>query len=305
MAETWRERLARGRVLLDGGLGASLIATGRVPTTGVADATLDAPELVLDAHRGFLAAGAEALFTNTFGANRPALAGGPHAARWRELNVAAVELARRAADEHGGAYVLGDLGPVGFWSRAEVEPPLPGRAPVAAPVASLADSYREQAAALVEAGVDGLVVETLPGAAEGRVALAALREVSDLPVTVCVTTTRRASGITTLAGEPAAEALASLAAAGADAVGLNCGEGSEALLEALTGCLAAVDVPLVAKPNAGLPTAGEDGPVHGQAPEAFAADLARALLLGAAAVGGCCGADARFIAALRACFGDR
>ena len=311
MDESWRERLARGRVLLDGGLGSSLIATGEVATTKVAGAALAAPELLLEVHRGFLAAGAEAVLTNTFGTSRPALAESDHAGRWEELNHAAVRLARQAADERGGAFVLGDIGPIGFWSRstsgASMSPrPASGTEDLSLPRAeALAAAYREHGALLIEAGVDALLVETLPGEAEALIALAALREVCDASITVSFTTTRADGVFTTLAGEPVVEVLANLEAAGADALGLNCGEGSEALLQALPECLAAVGVPLVAKPNAGQPIPGEWGPVYTQEPGAFAADLARATLLGVSAVGGCCGADERFIAALWACLGGR
>ncbi len=314
MDETWRERLTRGRVLLDGGVGSSLIASGEVATTKVAGAALMAPELLLEVHRGFLAAGAEALLTNTFGTSRPALADVDHAVRWEELNHAAVRLARQAADERGGAYVLGDIGPIGFWSgRAPAgSRPAPGARDSRSAAGysqqraeTLAVAYRDQGTLLVEAGVDALIVETLPNEAEGLIALAALREACDLSITVSFTTTRRDGVFTTLAGEPVAEVLANLAAAGADSVGLNCGEGSEALLPALPECLAAVDVPLLAKPNAGKPKPGEWGPIYTQEPGAFAADMARATLLGVSAVGGCCGADARFIAALWSCLGGR
>lgn len=317
MQETWLTRLKRGRLRLDGGLGSSLIATGQVGAAQVAAATVESPELLLEVHHGFLAAGAEVLFTNTFGASRPALAAGAYADRWEELNRTAVALAQRAAREHGGAHIVGDLGPIGLWSRehgATANSEGPAETAAAGPSSLgtpqkdtefLAGCYREQAAVLAQAGVDALVVETLPSEAEARLALAALRETCDLPIAISFTTTRSAEGFTTLAGEPVAEVLAALEAAGADALGLNCGEGSGALLEVLPACLAAVKVPLFAKPNAEQPTVGELGSVYLQSPEAFADDLARAVELGASAVGGCCGADARFIAALRARLADR
>jgi methionine synthase I (cobalamin-dependent) len=289
--ETFLSRLGRGGLLFDGAAGTALMEVGGLAPERVGLAGLERPGLLLDLHRDFLGAGSEVLLTGTFAACRAALAAvGAAALHPRALREAA-RLARRAADEsEAPRWVLGDLGPIGLWAR--------GAGP-----RELAAAYREEAQLLVEEGVDGLMIETLPGLFEASLALEAVGEVTQLPAVVSLSFHRGASGrLETLDGEPLPGVLAALDAAGAAALGLNCGEGSEALLEVLAECVAAVEAPLVARPSPGVP-AGERRAAR--TPEEFAADLEAAGRLGAAGLGGCCGADATFIAALRSRLGAR
>ncbi len=188
------------------------------------------------------------------------------------------------AREQKGVWVLGDLGPLGLWARG-------------AGARQLVAAYREEARLLTDQGLDGLIVETLPGLFEASLALESVREVTDLPVCISLSYHRGRDGeFATLDGESLPDTLGHLDAAGADALGLNCGEGSGALLEVLPACLAAVGSPLVARPSPGCLVRGVS---RSGRPGDFAGHLARAHELGAAGLGGCCGADADFIAALR------
>jgi methionine synthase I (cobalamin-dependent) len=189
--------------------------------------------------------------------------------------------------------VLADLGPTG-----QYRPPVGCGDPGAWRAA-----YSEQAAALAELGVDALHVETMGDLQEARVCLAAARAAAPgLPVLVSLTFDRRRRGFFTMMGDPLVESLAALAREGAAAVGANCSLTSPDMLdlarEALAA-LAALAIPLVLQPNAGQPRPSPEGLRYDQDPAAFAADQAAAARLGVRLVGGCCGTDPRFIAALR------
>lgn len=285
-------RLRAGPVLLlDGGLGSSLIERGL--TAGMApDAwNLERPDDVAAVHRSFVAAGSEAIHSNTFGGNRIRLARAGLADRLAEVNAAAVALARGA----GAAFVIGDLGPTG-----EYLPPVGAGDPEAWAASSL-----EQAKALVAAGVDGIHLETMSDLREARIGIAAVRSLSaDLPLLASLTFERKKRGFFTVMGDRLVPALQALREAGADVVGANCTLGSDDF-RALAAEALSAGLPIVLQPNAGQPEMEAGRVVYRQAPAAFADDLAAVLALPAdgggriAAVGGCCGCDIRFIAALR------
>lgn len=279
-------------VLLDGAMGSALIARG---LTGGGCAELwnvERPDDVLAVHAGYLAAGSVAIQTNTFGGSAGALASHGLASEMEALNIAGARLARRAVEQHGaqGRLVAGCMGPAG-----RCLPPVGDADP-----GELTDAFAAQAVALVAGGVDYLAIETMIDIEEALCALRGVRSATDLPVTVCLTFEKRPRGFFTMMGNPLQEALGILAAAGADAVGANCSIGSEAMLEACPVITAASPVPVVVKPNAGLPEIEDGQPVYRQSPEDFARDMAAMARMGVQAVGGCCGTDERFIAALRA-----
>jgi methionine synthase I (cobalamin-dependent) len=284
-------RLRAGPVLLlDGGLGSSLIERGL--TAGMApDAwNLERPGDVAAVHRSFVEAGSEAIHANTFGGNRIRLARAGLAGRLVEVNAAAVALARGA----GAAFVIGDLGPTG-----EYLPPVGAGNPEA-----WAAAFLEQAKTLVDAGVDGIHLETMSDLREAQIGLAAVRALSvDLPVLASLTVERKKRGFFTVMGDPLVPALQALRGAGADVVGANCTLGS-ADFRALAEEALSAGLPVVLQPNAGQPEVEAGRVVYRQTPEAFADDMAAVLALPVdgggriAAVGGCCGCDARFVAAL-------
>lgn len=290
MSESFLARLAAGRLLLDGGLGTTLASRAGVAPQRVGLLNLEAPELVRRVHLDFLAAGSEVLQTNTFAANRSALGRLGVAQHIGAVLGEGVRLARTCVEEAGRGFVVGNLGPIGAFAGEGERPSM----------AELGEQYRELARLFLEAGVEAFSLETFADLAEARTAIAALREVSELPICACVTFERHREGWRIPGGEALTQALRALEAAGADAVGVNCGLGSGALVEAVPTFVGAVAVPLIAKPNVGPPGGTRDAPTFEQEPEAFAADLLRLAQLGAAAVGGCCGADPRFIAALGA-----
>ncbi len=285
----FRERLAAGPCLLfDGGMGTLLMARGLAAGETPERWNLDRPREVTAIHRLYVEAGSEVVQTNTFGAHPLRLARAGLGGRCAEICAAAVAAARAA----GPSWVVGDLGPTGDYL-----PPVGSGDP-----AAIRCGYAAQARALAEAGVDALHIETQSDLREALLALEAAKSAApELPVLVSLTFERKPRGYFTVMGDRLVPALGALAAAGAEAVGANCSIASAEMAMLAQEALATVAARLVFQPNAGHPERDADGRLaYAQAPETFAADLAPLVGQGAAALGGCCGTDPRFIAALAA-----
>jgi methionine synthase I (cobalamin-dependent)/5,10-methylenetetrahydrofolate reductase len=265
--------LAAGPLLSDGGMGTSLVARGVAPDACFELLNATAPELVASVHRGFVEAGARLVMTNTFGASRYGLGRFGLADRVAELNLLGVELARGS-----GAIVAGSVGPL----RVRLAPF--GRV---RPEEAF-EAFAEQISAQAEAGVDLLAIETQTDLAEVEQAVAAARAVApELPLVVTMTFTRDDRTITDASPENVAERLAGL---GADALGVNCGEGpAQALRVARAMHPFAAAVPLVARPNAGGPLQIGGRFLYPATPEYVAENAASLLDEGVAVIGGCCG----------------
>jgi methionine synthase I (cobalamin-dependent) len=281
---SFASRLEAGPVLLlDGGLGTLLMARGLPAGLPPELWNVERPEQVTAAHRAYVEAGSEAVHTNSFGASPVRLAHFGLAERCEELNAAAVRAARAA----GPAFVIGDIGPTG-----EYLPPVGQGDP-----AAWRAGFLRQASALVAAGVDALHLETMSDLREALIALEAARAVAgSLPVLASQTFERKRRGFFTVMGNPLLDSLRALREAGAAAVGANCSIASEAMAELAREASPAVG-PLVVQPNAGQPRTTAQGLRYDQQPWEFAADLFP-LAGTVGALGGCCGTDPRFIAAL-------
>jgi methionine synthase I (cobalamin-dependent) len=282
-----RERLADGPcVLLDGGMGSMLLARGLAPGDAPERTNLQQPEIVAEVHAQYVKAGSEAVQTNTFGGNPIRLAHFGLADRCEEINRRAVDLARQARPR----FVIGDIGPTG-----EYLPPVG-----AGDVGRWAEGFEEQGRALIDAGVDALHIETMSDLREAEVALQTVRRSSaEIPVMVSLTFDRRKRGFFTIMGDPLGESLIRLSRNGATVIGANCSIASPDLRDLAAEALSGVPGRLVFQPNAGCPETTVDGIRYGQPPDEFAMDLAPLAAAGAAAIGGCCGTDPRFIDALR------
>ena len=281
--------LQRRGVLLDGGMGSSLIAQGLTAGGCTELWNLQHPDQVRAVHEGFLRAGSDVVQTNSFGGNAVGLSRHGAEDRLLELNMAAARIAQQAVQVVGHGVVAGNIGPTGLF-----------RPPVGtATVEELHGAFAHQVVALLEGGVDYFSLETFSDLEEARIAIAAIRAVSELPITACLTFDRKKRGFFTLMGDAPASAFETLRAEGACAVGANCSIGSEDLLAATAEMVEAAPVPLILKPNAGLPEIRDGRAVYEQTPAEFAADVAAMARQGAWAVGGCCGSDEHFIAALR------
>lgn len=281
--------LGAGRpVLLDGGMGTLLQDSGLEDGAPGELWNLENPDAVRAAHAAYADAGARLLTTNTFGGTRPRLDMHGLGDRIGEVNRTAARLARSVADEHG-LLVAGDLGPTG-----ELLAPLGTMTPEEAQ-----SLFAEQLTALVEGGIDLVLVETLSDLGEADAALAAAREVApDLPVAITMSFD---TNVRTMMGVRPGDAVAHLAAAGADAVGANCGRGPEEMeiiaaemVQARPG-----DLLLIAQSNAGLPHVVGDHFEYDATPGDLAAHATRLAELGIDLVGGCCGSTPAHITAMR------
>lgn len=277
------EALSRGGLVLDGAMGSALLAAGTAGGACLEEICVTHPGRVSDVHAAHLRAGARVLTTHSFGANRLRLA--PHglSARAAGLAAAAARLARRAAGD--AAFVVGSVGPGGQ---------RPGDG-AAVDQEALYQVFAEPCAALVQAGVDGLLLETFQQPLELQVALRAARAAAAGRIAVLVCVSVDAAG--TLADGSAPRLVAQrLAEWGADAIGVNC-VAVEVIAPLLAG-MGDVGLPLVARPNAGQPTRRDGHLFYPTTPEVFG-EQARALFLdGVGAVGGCCGTTAAHVRAV-------
>ena len=275
------ELLKTGRpVLLDGGMGTMLQARG-LPVGAVPElAALEHPDWLLDVHEAYLRAGSQVVYANTFGANREKLARCGRTVE--EIVPAAVSIAREAARKYGALAAL-DIGPTGQL----LEPT--GTLDFETAVDIFAQVVRSGAA-----GADLIVIETMTDLQEARAALLAAKENSSLPV--LVTMTYEATGRTFLGCSPAAAAL-TLEGMGADAIGVNCSLGPREMPPLVEELTQWTTLPIVLKPNAGLPH--PDGSGYDITPQEFAHSLAQLTDLGVQVFGGCCGTTPEYIALLR------
>ncbi|HLU24761.1 MAG TPA: bifunctional homocysteine S-methyltransferase/methylenetetrahydrofolate reductase [Longimicrobiales bacterium] len=269
------ELLADGRPhVFDGAMGTMLYHKGVFINRCYDELNALEPELVREIHRAYIQAGAELVETNTFGANRVKLAQYGLESRVAELNERGAVLAREAAGD--AALVGGSIGPLGI----RIEPFGPTSRDEAR------EFFREQVEALVEGGVDFLILETFSDLEEIRQALLAVRDVTTLPV-VCQMTVQE-NGLTVYGTAPEVCA-AKLDEWGADVIGLNCSVGPHGVLTALEKMARVTGRPLSAQPNAGLPREVQGRQMYMASPEYMGKYAQRLIRAGARLVGGCCG----------------
>ncbi|NJD19153.1 MAG: bifunctional homocysteine S-methyltransferase/methylenetetrahydrofolate reductase, partial [Gemmatimonadetes bacterium] len=280
-----RELIGDGRVhVFDGAMGTLLYGRGVFVNVCYDELNLSRPELVRQIHAEYVAAGAEILETNTFGANPVKLSSYGLDARTEEINRHAVALAREAA--RGAAKVCGAIGPLGI----RIEPWGPtGRD-------EAVELFRRQAQGLLDGGVDGFVLETFSDLAELQCAFQAVRSLCDLPVVAQVTVGQDGS---TAYGTGARQVAVALTEMGPDVVGLNCSVGPAVMLDALEDMSEATGLPLAGQPNAGLPRTVGDRKIYLASPEYVAQYARRMIDLGVRFVGGCCGTTPEHIKGIR------
>ena len=271
MSSTFLETI-QGEVLVgDGAIGTMLYAKGVALEANFEHLNLVRPELVLELHREYLAAGARVIETNTFGANLVKLSAIGLGAKVAEINRQGALIARRAADGHE-VFVAGSIGPLGR-----------GKGELGAD--EQRDCFRVQAQALAGGGVDLLILETFGELDELETALLAARE-TGLPV---IANLAFGEGSRLAGGIEAEAAALRLAAAGADLIGANCGAGPLELLATLKRMAAVTTLPLAAYPNSGFPEYVDGRYLYRATPDYFAGMALEMVAAGASLVGGCCG----------------
>src|ERR1035437_4437727 len=287
--ERFRMRLRRRPLLFDGAMGTLLYSHGIPQRACLDELVLTRADLITTIHREYLEAGADAIETDTFGANRFRLAEYGLERQACQINRRAAQLAREARDTAGrDALVAGSIGPLDSAMRGQPRPH-PGFARAA---------IREQIEGLLEGGADMFVLETFGDLETILLAIVEARRSCALPIVAQMTfgeDLRANGGITPEA------AAAALASAGVDAIGVNCGAGPLVCLEALvrTGPPSATLARSI-MPNAGLPQRIEGRFVYSAGPDYFGEIVPRMLAAGATIVGGCCGTTPEHTKAMRA-----
>ena len=286
MTNKFLERLAAGDVLVaDGATGTNLQKVGLQSGTSPEDWVFDRPEEILKLQRAWVEAGSDLILTCTFGGTRLRLKDSRYADRAPELNRRAVEIAREATRGHD-VLIAGSIGPTG-----QLFTPFGPLTKAAA-----LETYAEQAQALVEGGVDLLVIETHFALDEAEAAIEGAKQVSDLPIVISFSYDR---GVRTMMGVKPTQVVKAFKELGVTAVGANCGTTLENM-EKIVQEYAATNSGLYiwAKPNAGLPTVVNGVATYDVSPQQMADSALRNVELGARIVGGCCGSTPAHVAAI-------
>lgn len=291
----FREFLNQGYVLLDGATGSNLQKAGMKSGVCPEQWIVDHAEIFIDLQKRYIDAGSDVLYTPTFTCNRIKLDEYGLAGQQRELTKQLVGLTKEAVRESGTSrkiYIAGDISMTG----QQLEPV------GAMPFETLVDIYKEEVQLLAEEGVDLFAIETMMSLQECRAALLAVKETCDLPV--LVTLTYQEDG-RTLYGTNPETAIVVLQAMGADAIGINCSTGPDRMVEAVRAMAAYATVPIVVKPNAGLPFLKDGVTCYDMDADAFAEAMQPLIDAGASVLGGCCGTTPDHIHRLAQSLKDR
>ncbi|HET9493999.1 MAG TPA: bifunctional homocysteine S-methyltransferase/methylenetetrahydrofolate reductase [Chloroflexia bacterium] len=275
-----------GPIICDGAMGTMLYSLGVPANSCFDEANLSQPEVVKAIHEAYIAAGADIIETNTYGANRFKLTPYELGDKVRKINSRGARLAREVREVSGRpvlvAGAVGPLGkpirPVGMISETEAR-----------------DYFKEQIEALLEGGVDLLILETFRDLEEMKQALMAAREVSDLPVVTQMTFEE--DGRTQMGNTPE-EVVRELQALGADVIGANCSTGPQRMARVISEMISHAGTPISAQPNAGWPEMVNNRVVYVSTPDYMAAFARRMLDGGARILGGCCGTTPAHIKAI-------
>jgi homocysteine S-methyltransferase len=260
--------------LFDGAMGTMLYAKGVFINKCYDELNLRMPEIVLDVHREYVRAGAEILETNTYGANAVKLRAFGIEDELRDINRAAVEIARKAAGD--SVYVAGAIGPLGI----RIEP----YGPTA--VDEAREFFRQQAAALLEGGVDTFILETMSNLSEIEQAILAIRDICSIPIIAQMTI---GTDIRTAYGDTPRTVAQRLDRAGADVIGLNCSVGPDIMLDAIEEMTAVTAKKISCQPNAGLPREVNGRQMYMASPDYMGKYAKRLIHKGVKFIGGCCG----------------
>jgi 5-methyltetrahydrofolate--homocysteine methyltransferase len=280
--------LGERRLLVAYGARGTALQEADLPPGGCPEIwNLERPETIEAILADYLDAGAEILQTNTFGGSPARL--GVHGLQDRcaEINRAAAGMARAVAGT--GALVAGSIGPSGHL--------LAPLGPLGADEAL--DGFRLQADALAEGGVDTLIIETMTDLQEASLAVKAAAS-TGLPVIACMTFELTPRGIFTVFGASPESAASELEAAGARLLGTNCGTGPTTMVEMVRALRSTTSLPLIARPNAGIPVIKGLRIDYPETPEKMAAHVAPLVQAGASIVGGCCGTTTDKVRAMAA-----
>lgn len=274
--QEFRELVQAKTLLLDGATGSNLMKEGRPRGVCSEQWIYENPQVLQKLQREYREAGSVVVYAPTFSANRISLANHGLEDKVEELNRGLVRISREAVGEQ--CYVAGDLTTTG---KQDV------------PYEELFEVYKEQITVLADAGVDLLIAETMLGVDEVMAVLDAAAAVCELPV-MCTLTVESDGSL--FFGGNIYEAVETLEQMGADAVGINCSTGPDQLVSVVKNIRERVRIPVIVKPNAGMPVIDEKGnPVYSMGAEEFAGHMKTLAEAGADIVGGCCGTTPAYI----------
>ncbi len=282
--EEFKKYINKGFIILDGATGTNLQAAGMPVGVCPEKWILENPEALKGLQRQFIEAGSDIIYAPTFTGNRIKLKEYGLEDRLEEVNTKLIQLSKEAAE--GKALVAGNMTMTGrqLYPMGDLD------------FEELVDVYKEQAAVLEKAGADLYVVETMMSLQETRAALIAIRETNDLPVMVSMTF--EADG-RTLYGTPPECIGPVLEGLGADCIGANCSTGPDKMIELIDTIYHYTGLPVMAKPNNGMPQLIDGKTVYPKSPEEFAKEARSLALNGARVLGGCCGSTPGHIRALK------
>ena len=288
-----RERLKKEILFLDGATGTNLQRAGMPAGVCPELWILEHPDVLIELQKSYIRAGSQIIYAPTFSGNSVKLKEYGVKESVKEINQRLVVLSKQAVEEASHrCLVAGDitmtgqpLAPMGEMDFEE-----------------LVDIYKEQVTAIAESGADLIVVETMMSIQECRAAVLAVKEATDLPVFVTITLENSGR---TLYGTDPVTALITMEALGVDAFGLNCSSGPDTMLPLIREMASYATVPLIAKPNAGLPRLENGRTVFDMPKDPFADGMKKLVEAGASVVGGCCGTDPSYIEAMRRRISER
>lgn len=282
------EKIQTDGLVFDGAMGSLLIEQGLTGSEAPELWNLTHPDIILDIHRAYYAAGADVVTANTFGASAMKLKKMGVSQSVEALNRAGVKLARQACGK--GQYVACDMGVLGDM--------LAPAGPVSFDAAT--DCFAEQASVLDDEGVDVFLVETIFDLNLALAAINAIRSVSEKPVICSMTFVKKPKGFFTIFGNTPAASMKALVDAGASAVGANCSMGSDTMVDLAAEIRQTTSAPVIIMPNAGLPRTTEDnGVFYPEDALFFAENICKIKALGVEIVGGCCGTTPEYIRQLK------
>ena len=279
--QEFRELVSNRIVYLDGAMGSNLIKRGMPQGVCPEKWILENRDVVVQLQKEYVEAGTNILYAPTFTANRPKLQEYGLENDLVRINKELVAISKEAAD--GKALVAGDITMTGIQLK-----------PMGTlDIEELIEIYKEQALALIEGGVDLFVIETMMSLQETRAAVIALKEVCDLPIMATMTFEKSGRA---LYGTDAKTASIVLASLGVDAIGANCSTGPADMASVISEMASVVNIPIIAKPNAGIPYLNEAGETaYDNTPENFGNEMQILVDVGATILGGCCGTSPNYI----------
>lgn len=284
-----RKQIQEDFFILDGATGSNLQKAGMKSGECPEQWILNHPDIFIDLQKKYIEAGSDAVYAPTFTSTRVKLDEYGLGAKQREYVGKLVGLSKQAVEESRTdrkIYVLGDISMTGL----QIQPL------GTMPFEELVDIYKEQVTLSVEAGVDGFVIETIMSLQEARAAVLAVKESCDLPVFVTMTFQE---DVRTLYGTSPETAMVVLQEMGVDAVGINCSTGPDKMVDAVKSMKRYAKVPVIVKPNAGLPALVDGETVYDMGPDEFARAMKKLAEAGATVLGGCCGTTPEHICCLK------